>query len=375
MPKTPINPDTLLGDSEERFPQLKLKAGERSRIWLPPERGTREHMAMHEWVHEIKAPVFEHGEAKKETRERDDGTTYEAYKTSFIGRPICLGDAGVLADRSLDAENCPDCEAAQRAGIKSFRPLVRYASAAVKYAVQQGGWDVAIPFSAAVQIWAYPATRAKILSDLTKAEGRDLCMYDIRLGPCKRENFQSYEIAALGSRKPAYLDHREYIGELLKTEGNMPTDEQLQAACGRVTERQYMVEDIKRAEQLWARALGGGESETLGAEFGGAADLGAGLDELMSSTGNAAMPAPPVPQPGPEALKQATAQAEAAGTVHAGVTDELAALMGTSEPEAPAAPVAAATPQAESVFPPEEAPRETGEDIDFEELMGTPDGP
>lgn len=374
MPRTTITPDNMIGGGEDRFTALKLKLAEMCRVWLPPEPGTETHQPWREWVHQIEAPVIEHGVAKMVTKTRQNGETYPDYATSFVGNPLCLGDFETLKARSVDPDMCPDCEAAQRLGKKDFRPKVRYASICVRYATRAGGVEIASPFSASLAIWAYPAGRAKKLSEIFKTEGKDLCMFDLALGPCEPpEGFQKYDIHALGSRKPAWQEHLDYIRELLTTEGNMPTDEQLVMACGKTTERKYMEEDLRRAEQLWAIAEGtsAGPAATTGAEFnGGTAELGAGLQELL---GNAVA--------GPAALASAAAQAEAAGAVAPGTTADLTSLLTAPAPVAPAPPVAAApapvappaeAPPAADPFPtvPPPAAEPAGEVVTFKDLLG-----
>lgn len=350
MPRTTITPETMVGGGDDRFPALKLKLAEVARGWLPPEPGTQTHQPWREWVHSIEAPVIEHGVAKQETKERLDKTTYLAYVTSFINNPICLGDFETMKARGVDVDMCPACEAAQRLGKKEFKAKIRYASIFIKYAVKQNSVEIASPFSATPLIWAYPAGRAKILSDIFKGEGRDLCMYDLSLGPAQPpEHFQKYDIRALGSRVPAWKEHLPYMKELLTTEGNMPTDEDLQRACGRIIERKYIEEDLRRAEHLWAIADGiESGPATVGAEFNGGGTLGEGLEDLLGSAG-APAPASPPPVEAP-AQDQPTA-------------DELSQLMGT--------PAAAPAP-AGDVFPTVEAPApaEQGETVSFDDLLG-----
>lgn len=375
MPRTTVAPENVIGGGDELYQQLKLKVGERSRIWLVPELGQTplRHQPWREWVHELKAPVIQDGVGKKTTRERQDGSTFEDWETTFIGRPICLGDFGLLAEKGVDPDNCPSCEAAIRLGKTIFKPKVRYASAVVKFAVQSGGWEVMQPFSAGLFVWSYPATRYKALTEIVKAEGRDLCEYDLRLGPCEKpESFQKYEIAALGSRPPAWKSAQQYMVELLTTPGNMPTDEQLQALCGRTTEAAFMREDIKRAESLWAMAEGSSTAQaaTLGAEIGaagGAANLTGGLQDLMNAAGGSEPPAsaPAAPAPAPVVSEQQAAEAALVGAAQAGVAE------GTVTPET-ATGLENLLGGGSTAMPPPAAPaaESQGETVSLQDLLG-----
>jgi hypothetical protein len=357
MPRSDLAPENMVGGGDDRFAALKLKVQEMARIWLPPEPGTQMHQPWHEWVHQIEAPIIEHGVAKMETKTRTNGETYPAYATTFIGNPICLGNEESLKARNLDADNCPGCESAQRLGKKDFRPRVRYASPCVRYTTKPGGIEVQTPFSAGLFVWSYPANRAKKLSEIQTGEGQNICMFDLSLGPCEPpETFQKYDIRALGSRVPAWKEHLEYIKELLTTEGNMPTDEQLQAACGRVTERKYMEEDLRRAEHIWALADGTTPAQaTTGAEFQSSADMGAGLQDLLAAAGAPATPAAPAPP----------AAAAPAPTVPTPAAPDVAPSPGLDSLLPAAAPAPA------DVFPTTPEPAQSpGEAVSFEDLLG-----
>jgi hypothetical protein len=393
MPRVTVAEENRVGEREDKFPQLKLKLDERRRIWLPPEGG--KHQPWREWVHVIKAPVIKDGVAQKETRQRQDGSSFETYATTFIGSPLCLGREDILMEHGVDPGNCPDCEAAEALGRATFKPQVRYASEIIAYATKQGGWELAAPFSASLLIWSYPAGRYGKLDDLRKAEARDVSQFDLRLGPCEKpENMQKYDIQALGSQPCAWTlseQVKTYVLELWSTAGNRPTEDQLVAACGRKTERAYMLEDIKRATQLWnmAEAAGsGGAPGTLGAEFSGGqpADLGAGLSGLLNSAqaqpaapavaaqaggsfedllGGAA-PAPAVAPAVPAVSEVATGQPQPAPPIAAAPPPQVASV---PVPPAPAVPSVAAPDifaQAAQAAPAQPA----GETVSFESLLG-----
>lgn len=361
MPRVTIAPENRVGEREEKFPQLKLKLDERRRIWCPPDPVEKRHTPWREWVHNLKAPIMKDGEAQKDVHTRDDGSTYETFKTTFIGAPICLGDLGILMDKAVDEANCPVCEYAVAQGRVTFKPQVRYASEVVVYGTKQGGWDLAAPFTATILVWSYPAGRYGKLVDITESEKRDLAAYDLRLGPCEKpESYQKYEIQALATQQPAWSltdATKAYVRELWTTEGNRPNDDQLRDACGRTQERAYMLEGVKRASQMWdmaEHASSAGGADTFGAEFGGGgAALATGLDSLLGDSGAAA----------PEVAAQVdAARAEA----QQGLQETL-----NPDPLAAPAPAAQAAPAEGDMFATPQAPdTPAGETVSFEDLLG-----
>ncbi len=272
MPRVSITEENRAGSSSERFAQLKLDTNEKARFVIFGE-------PWMEWVHELRAPVIEDGVAIKETRKKRDGSEYPAQKMEFIRRSICLGTQSVMADKGADPANCPACKAAQDGDCD--KAVQRYAATIVRYTLRGATWNVMSPFSANVLIWSVTARKWDELIDLANKLG-DLRNADLTL-ECEDGFWQRNKLSFEPTPAWSQIDGASaYIKALLGDKENLPTDDQLQDACGSVANRNYMQQDVDLIVSRWrqARNAGSGGSALPASE---SADLAGGLDDLLGT--------------------------------------------------------------------------------------------
>jgi hypothetical protein len=310
MPRTSLTAGAHHDDSRpDKFPQVKLERGEGRRLWVPDEL-----IAFMEYRHSIQAPVFDAatGEPLK-TEKKVRGSMRTVYDMSFetggyIGGPICLGNSDVIRAEKLDPDGCPACAGVKRlldAGIADaldLRPLPRYALPVVQY-VTAGKTDLTklrTPPNADILIWALSqwsweqvdgirGQMAEILN-LEDAAAVKLQMCDI----CVSNENGYQKIDKIWPLRRAWAHDSDFgrkvravVQDLWMTVENRPTDEQLQAACGRKVDRDFMDRDIRDAEERWHKAENfgkGGPADTSGGTYLAngqqAASLEDGLDLL-----------------------------------------------------------------------------------------------
>jgi hypothetical protein len=310
MPRTSLTAGAHHDEGRpEKFPQVKLERGEGRRLWVPDE-----DIAFMEYRHSIQAPVFDAatGEPLK-TEKKVRGSMRTVYDMSFetggyIGGPICLGVPDVIRAEKLDPDGCPVCAGVKRlldAGIADaldLRPLPRYAVPVVQYvtASKTDLTKLRTPPSADILIWALSqwsweqvdgirGQMAEILN-LEDAAAVKLQMCDILVS--NENGFQ--KIDKIRPARRAWAVDTDFgraikavVQELWMTAENRPTDDQLQAACGRKADREYVEQDIRDAEERWHRAERWGKGGPADASGGNylangqqAASLEDGLDLL-----------------------------------------------------------------------------------------------
>jgi len=326
MPRTTFAEENRSVTSTQ-FPKLKLEKDERARIVCV------EKDPLFEYVHTLRAPKIVNGIAETELIERRDGTKFEAFKLDFIGRPLCLGDMGILQERGVDPKNCPVCEVAAQNDTVSA-PERRFAMHIIKYATRPGSFDVALPFTPTLLLWAFTDTIYNKLIDFAKEWG-NLQQHDLLLGPCTNPTYQKFDIGVAAKAEWLLDDQRKNLTAVTFKENKL-NDAQLSEFIGRKVDTKWLKDDLDKIRQRWQMANG------MAATPGGAtaaqtspqdpaavaaeqAALTVGLDDLLSQQTGAAVPVTPPP-------------AEAAVSMED--------LLGeTSRPEPVAEPVVAASPQ------------------------------
>lgn len=275
----------------EKFPPLEFKVnGEVARIWVPDPR-----LGYMEWVHTIKAPVFgDDGKPLMEQRSSGKNATKMVYATNFIGRPICLGDPDVLAEKGLDTGACPVCRKIQELlddGVSDawdLRPQARYSMPVIRYETTRATDpnSLRMPPSAKVCLWNMSQWTYHRLDDAFTgiAELLDKDVDDVSLKMADLgvhcENAQWMKIDRVDAFRPMWgKDPRfkELVVELWRNEENRPTEEQRQAGCGRKSTAEFMARDADNAAADWYRAARG-ESSDGGQD---ALSDGKDLDEAM----------------------------------------------------------------------------------------------
>lgn len=272
MGRVPIAQENRTNEGGDRFPRIKPKEkGEKTRFTIIEQ-------PWREFVHYLKAPVIEDGIAVKETRKsRKDQSEYETYKLDFIRAAICLGDDTIRSENGgLDVKNCPACEASAKTGGEIPPPVQRFSANCIVYALTGSEFALARPFSATIKIWAFSGRQYDEVEGYQREIG-DLRHHDITLD-CVDPFFQNNKIgfkmeAGHKSAPPGYLQ------ELLNTEGNRATDDQLQDACGTEVTRTGMLDDVGFCMRKWAQVRQAGLPNT-----GSGQDLTQGIDALLAET-------------------------------------------------------------------------------------------
>lgn len=253
------------------FPKLKLKAGEKARIIVGLE------SPVMEYVHTLRKPVIADGQAVTEQVRNDrTGVTTTEYKKDFVGNPICLGDAGIIAEKGLDPAHCPACKLAKEHPDYTDAPKRRFAMHVVRYRTKAGTHNVATPFSTELLVWAFTDMVFNKITD-AKEEWGDIREHDFLLGPCTNEGFQKFDIN-VGS-EAAWKKNAEWKKNVIETfrENQIPD---LTIACGRVVQPAWMQQDIDGIIEAWALAKGSADSKP-----GSQASLTEDLNGLLDNEG------------------------------------------------------------------------------------------
>ncbi len=283
MPRVPIDEQHRTGEGGSRFPKLKLDKGQYARFALLEQPWC-------EWVHVIKAPVIEHGVAKKKEGQRKTGETYETYDLEFISQPFCIGSPDVLDEHGVDEANCPVCAASKE--DPNLKPSRRYAANIVRYRLRGATWEPMVPLSLEVIVWTFTARMYDNLLDLQKEIG-DLRRHDIRL-ECEDGMYQRMKMMfSLDPAWRAFENGSDLVKQAWNEPGNRATDEQLRDLCGREASRTQMQDDVNLCLRRWRQATAaGGDAGTdvVSGQIGGQAkDLSSGLDDLLGGTVNPAV--------------------------------------------------------------------------------------
>lgn len=311
---------TNIRQDDTKFPQLKLESNEMARIVCI------EQVPECQWVHTLRAPKIDKGRAVITVKERRNGEKYEDYEMDFIGRPICLGDEGILADRGVDPQNCPACALAV-SGDMVDRPRRRFAMHVLKYATKPGTTDLLPQFNMQLLVWAFTDRTFERLTNFTQEWG-SLLQHDLLLGPCTNQLFQQFDINVSGKAEwTASEDRKELAISMFKD--NKISDEALAEFCGRRVERSWLLEDLEKIKERW-RLVNGDLGAESSSDFAAAApSLADGLEDLVSTQTGMAAP-------------------------KADATDEFAGLVADATDDADESPA---------------KPGSSGESLDFNDLM------
>lgn len=234
------------------YPKLKLKTGETARIMAGVENPVME------YVHNLRKPVIVNGVPEMELATRKDKSTYETNKMAFVGNPLCLGDANILAEKGSDPKNCPACKLASRNPDAAQAPKRRYAMHVLRYRTKAGTTNVATPFSVELLVWAFTDRILNKLIEL-KEQWTSLQKHDLQLGPCTSETYQNFDISALPNAEWLTDDRRKTLTKETIAEGKIPD---LTIAVGNVKKREWVEQDVAAIEEAWAevRAYNKGNS-------------------------------------------------------------------------------------------------------------------
>jgi hypothetical protein len=363
----------------DRFDQLKLETGEMARLWIPGQ-----DLAWWQHTHTLRVPVFREdgGVAKEDKTTR--GVTRPVVKTEFLGRPICRGREEVIKKKELDVERCPGCAMVLRMiedGISEaadMKPQMRLAVPVVRYNTEKktAATPLQQPFGGKVLVWAMsPWTYKQLdetrtsMAELLSTPEKDFPVADVKLEycdvtvHCENGGWQKYDRinatrCAWRHPSPTGQAVKAVIQALWMNEANRPTDEQLQAACGRLAEIDWLMRDLEDCEWQWRKAHGMGTGtgpDPAGGEAltSSPVDVSSALDDLDAGLfGSAPAPAAAAPaaeHPGGMAEFAAPAVREEVAAMEAAPLP--AAPPADDDPFAPAPAVAAAPPVAPAAAP------------------------
>lgn len=361
MPLADFTPDNEIKVGPG-FPRFKVVKDEKARICV------LEKAPEYRYVHELRAPKVENGEAVMITKERRSGEKYEDYSYEFLNSAQCFGDDTVVKERGSDPKNCIMCAAAQEFPERFNDPKRVLAIHIFKYAVNPGTHTVAHPFSGQVQVWRFNDNKFSTLVSFAQEHG-DLRELDIMI-TTKNHAFQNFDMQPGGKGNAVWRqtdEGKRFVAAAFKeARAHAHT---LEEFCGRAIKRNYVQMDITRINNTWlqitgTQGKGSGDAVASGAF---APDLAGGLDDLISQSSDTAVSSAPATTAPP--------------------VDDLDSLLGSDGPtpdggaDAPYSPPAAAPgsevepplteAQAAVVGSPEPPkPGSSGETMDFSELFG-----
>ncbi len=249
------------------FDRLKLKKDERARIVILEP-------ATFAYCHTLKAPKIVNGKATKVEKKTRRGDVYMDFDMDFIGRPLCLGDPGILNDKGVDAANCPVCKRSTETDEVN-PPERRFAANVIRYTMNREG-KLVQPFSCTCVVWSFTEGIYNRLADIAAEHGSPIGR-DLLLGPCTDEGFQKYEIQA-GAQ--SLWQASDDIKRTVQATFDANKVEDLERACGRKAETRWLVKDLDNIAERWRIARG----EKDGTEAVMTAGLDEGLNDLLGTT-------------------------------------------------------------------------------------------
>lgn len=264
MPRVDFDVKNKVAQTNYDYPKFKLKSGERARILVGLESPVRE------YVHTLRKPQVINGVPQMVKATRKDGSTYDDYKMDFLSRPLCLGDATILADKGSDPKNCPMCALAKENADMAQAPQRRYAMHVIRYKTKAGTFDLITPYSIEVVVWAFTDKIFNQIADAANEWG-DLRKHDLLLGPCTNETFQQFELSV--GAKAAWLEDAARK-ELTATAFRENQIEDLAIACGSKKEKRWLEEDLGKIREAWSQISGANTSTQ---------DDGGSLDEDLNN--------------------------------------------------------------------------------------------
>ena len=192
----------------------------------------------------------------------------------FIGRPLCAGDYGIIADSAADPANCPICKRASQTD-EVGDPERRFAVNVVRYTMNREFTKPISPFACQIIVWPFTDKTYNTLTDI-KEESGNLKGRDLLL-KCTNEPYQNYDIQA-GSTN--LWQSSDAIKETVVAtyQGNRVAD--LERACGRKAETRWMMKDLDTIAERWRIARG---EKSVTDNVGSSAGLDDGLADLLGS--------------------------------------------------------------------------------------------
>ncbi len=266
MPEIDFDPQHKRVSNETvEFDRLKLKRDERARIVLL-EKPT------FAYVHTLRKPKLVNGQPVKIEKETRKGDTYIDYDMDFVGRPLCLGDYGIIADTGVDEKNCPACKRSMQSD-EIAGPERRFAMNVIRYGMARDG-QLIKPFKCDNLVWGFTEGIFNRLIEIANEQG-SLIGRDLLLGPCINELFQKYEIQT-GAKN--LWESSPEVKATVQATYQQNRMEELERACGRKSEVKWMVKDLDAIAEGWRLARGDADPTSA---FGGTSALEGGISSLL----------------------------------------------------------------------------------------------
>lgn len=359
MPQIDFTPENRR-ESASRAETLKIKLNETVRIVMFE-------LPTFAWTHTLRAPKIVNGKAVKEIKKKGTDEEYLDYVMDFIGRPLCPGDYGILADKGVDPKNCPACEAAVKGG-EVPKPERRFAVNVIRYGLNRDGGLVS-PFSCTCIPWVFSEGVWDKLYIISQEHG-DLKGKDLVFGNCQPpEHFQRFDIHA--GAKDIWKADKRITEIVVETYRNNRVEDLEERAIARRVEKRFMERDLDTIAERW-RYANRTPSGPDGAEAATSQSLTEGLDDLLNTAAAPPASAPPVSPDSVDLTDLLSAPAQQTppptnGNGNGGGLDfsDLIARDTDAAPSAPSAAVAQPAPAPDAQ--PAEAPK--AEVTDFESLL------
>ncbi len=360
MPQIDFTPENRRTDNSRADNLFKLKVGESARAVMLEQ-------PTFAWVHNLRAPKIVNGKAVKVMKKRKGSDEeYPDFDYDFIGRPLCLGDYGTIADKGVDEKRCPACQAAVEGG-EVTKPERRFAVNIIRYGLKSDG-QLVTPFTCVCEIWAFTEGTFDKLYALAQEHGK-LQGRDLLLGPCEPpEHYQRLKGISVGARDIWKLDDRikEIVVETYRN--NREADLETRA-IGRPAEHRWLQRDVEAVAERWRIANGTPSAPVDGTEQVGGASLTEGLDDLLAGTAPAGAAAPVEGSVDLAGLLDGPAAAQPAPQQAPSGLD-FSDLLGAGTPAAAQQPAAPST-AAPQTAPQQPAAAANVPTMDFDELLNS----
>lgn len=253
MARVGFSAENKAAEIDYKYPKLWLDRGEVARIIVGLEDPQME------YVHNLEKPVVVNGRLMTETKQGKNGP-YEAIKTQFVTKAICLGDDSIISDKGSDPKNCPMCKLATDHPDQAKPPYRRYAMHVIRYKTQTPSkFELQEPFNVECIVWSFPDRTFNKLVDFATEHG-DLRQKDLLLGPCESKDWQKFDIQ-IGSKAEWLMsdDRKKRVVETFKN--NQIPD--LTIAIGSPKKLSWLQQDIKTVMDAWAEVSGGTTADEL----------------------------------------------------------------------------------------------------------------
>jgi hypothetical protein len=256
------------------FPKLKFTTkDEKFRILVI------EKQPIFEYVHNLKAPKIVNNIPVEETVTKD-GVSTTKFVLDFVGRPVCLGDLGILEDDGIDPKNCPMCQLATEGDLVDI-PQRRFAVNVLRYGTNAGTFTVRDPFIVEPYVWIFnEKIYSKLLDYTADSPTKNLQNHDLML-KVTNPMFHQYDVDMSQTAEWQASDDRRAMAIATFKNSGQP-EEVLSNACGRKSKRLFIDDDLAKVKTRWAIAQSNKNQVPSIQTAAQEQTLDAGLDDLLT---------------------------------------------------------------------------------------------